>query len=458
MYLPESLSVRSGRLFMEDCDLAKLAEEAGTPCFAISEAQLRANVARYQSAFRAAWPHGEFKLMPAFKACPLLAVRRLLSELDCGCDTFGPGELQGALAGGVAPGDISVNGSIKDETLLRQAIAAGTRIVLDSPRELELTSNIADELDTTARVLFRLKPYLADLDANSDFVPDMGIRELTQIIKYGIPASELAAMGPASLEMPSVEPFGIHVHMGRHSKTPEVWRSWVYHCVRGLRALSDSMDGWAPQIIDLGGGLPSFPDRDTDVAVTGYEAPPLEAMAAEIGSTLASALVEFGFDAHGVRLEVEPGRGLHADTGVHLTRICNIKHESENLPRTWLELDTSEVFLGVPSINETPPFDFLLAEHADAAATDTVDMVGKTCNAEMLYLQVDTPPASVGDTVVLLHTGSYAEPMAANFNALPRPGTVLVSGAGHDMIKRHESIEEVYGRDQLPARFSRADD
>ncbi|MEH6589454.1 MAG: hypothetical protein V7746_04300 [Halioglobus sp.] len=454
MYLPESLTIKNNRLSMESCDLSELASSVGTPCFVISEAQIRTNVARYQEAFSSQWTEGEFVLMPAFKACPIIAIRRLLTELGCGADVFGPGELEGVLRGGVSGPEISVNGSIKDRELLEQAAKVGARVVLDSPQELEWANEIGRASGCVIPVLFRIKPYLENLDMMSDFVPDMSIRELTQIIKYGIPSSEVAPMGPRSLEMTHVQPVGVHVHMGRHSKSPEVWSSWVQHCVYGIKQLSDSMDGWTPSIIDLGGGIASFPDRDTDVAVTGYPAPELEELAATICQTLRNTLAEVNIPAAGIRLELEPGRGLHSDTGVHLTKVRNIKEEHNNLSRKWIELDTSEVFLGVGSINQSPPFDFLVANKAGQANTETVDLVGKTCNAEMLYLQVETPSIEREDTIVLLHTGAYAEPSAANFNALPRPGTVLVNGESFELIRRHETVDDVYQRDAVPARFA----
>jgi hypothetical protein len=81
------------------------------------------------------------------------------------------------------------------------------------------------------------------------------------------------------------------------------------------------------------------------------------------------------------------------------------------------------------------------------------DMVGQTCNAELLFNQVSTPQLEQGDVVALLNTGSYIEPMAANFNALPRPGTVLVCGDQAELIKRHETVDEVFARDIIPERL-----
>ena len=451
--ISESLSIRDGRLLFESCDVTRLAEKFGTPLFVISEGHLRSNLRRYKTAFEQCWPEGNVRIMPALKACPILAIRRVLSDEGCGCDVFGPGELEGALRGGVDPSAISVNGSIKGRSIIRHAIDVGARIVLDSPKELELCEEEAASLDKMARVMFRIKPFMSELETTSDFVPDAEIREITQMIKYGIPTSEVLPMGPRAMELAHINPIGIHVHMGRHSKKMEVWQSWVRHCVLLTKRLSNSMDGWVPQEVNFGGGFPSFPDKDTDVYVQGYDGPAIEAYAKGITESFRNTMREVSMDPSGITIEVEPGRGLHCDTGIHLTTVHNIKEETENRPRKWVEMDTSEVFLGIPGFNEKPPFDFIFANKADYATEVITDMVGQTCNAELLFNQVQTPVLEEGDVVALLNTGSYIEPMAANFNALPRPGTVLVCGDQAELIKRHETVDEVFSRDVIPDRL-----
>ncbi len=452
--ISDSLSLIDGRLIIEDCDATDLAERFGTPLFVISEKHLRVNLHRYKSAFSTCWTEGPVRIMPSLKANPILAVRQILTNEGCGCDVFGPGELEGAIRAGVNPTNISVNGSIKNRELIAKAIGIGARIVLDSARELELCEEEAAKLKTTARVMFRIKPFMPELETKSDFLPELEIREVTQLIKYGVPTSEVMKMGPRAIELPHISPVGIHVHMGRHSKEMQVWQSWVRHCVLLTDRLSKTMDGWIPSEINFGGGFPSFPDRDPDVHVQGYDGPTLEEYAKGITDSLRSAMGEVNMETQGMAIEVEPGRGLHADTGIHLTTVRNIKEETENRPRRWIELDTSEIFLGVPGFNETPPFDYIFANKADQKEETISDMVGQTCNAELLFQQIKTPNLAPGDVVALLNTGAYIEPMAANFNALPRPGTVLVNGSQAEIIRRHETVDDVFARDSIPARLA----
>jgi diaminopimelate decarboxylase len=445
-------SERDGRLFVEECDAAALAEQFGTPLHVVSETRLRENVRRWQAVFSAAWREGPVRLYPSLKANPIVAVRRILTEEDTGCDIFGPGELECALRAGVRGEDLSVNGSIKDRALVDRALEHGARIILDSPRELQLCEEAARARGVTARVLLRLKPDLSALEGDSDFAPGMRIADLTHMIKYGIPTSEARAMAARLPALTHVELVGVQVHMGRHSKRPEVWDAWVRASVARCAELRSLLGGdWRPACIDLGGGFPSPRDRDPDVAVVDYETPSLEVLAETVAGALREALAAHDFDASGIRLELEPGRGLHADTGIHLATVRNLKEERVGGDYAWAEVDTAETFLDGHGFNlERPIHDYVIANRAGAAVEAEYDIVGQTCNAEILVHRGPCPPLAEGDVVAFLDTGAYGEPNACNFNALPRPGVLLVCGDRADWVRRPETVSDVFSRDLEP--------
>ena len=356
-----SLSIRGERLYIEACDVVELAERFGTPIFVVSESHVRENLRRYKQTLSEHWRKGPIRIMCAFKAAPLLALRNMLSEEGSGCDIFGPGELEGAIRGGVPPELISVNGSVKDRDMIHRAIELSARVVVDSTRELLLCEEAAKALGCRARVMVRVKPFLKDLTRESDFLPGAEIRELTQIIKYGVPTSELKTLVSQVAKSDCIDLVGVHAHMGRHSKFSEVWEAWTRHCVEIIAQIRDQLSGWSPLEIDLGGGFPSESDRDTDVTVQGYEGASLEEFAAVIATTLERELTAHGFDPAGITLEIEPGRGLHTDSGIHLAAVKNVKEEAVHRPRKWAEMDTSEVFLGVggsptPGCNQSTVF------------------------------------------------------------------------------------------------------
>lgn len=449
------LRMRGEHLFIEDCDTVTLAEQFGTPLYVVSEAQLRHNVRHWQTTFEEHWRDGPVRLYPSLKANPVIAVRHILTDENTGCDIFGAGELECAIRAGVTGEDLSVNGSIKDRSIVRKALENGARIILDSPRELELCNEEAAELGTTAKILMRLKPDIRSLKVESDFAPGMQVGYLTQIIKYGIPTKEALEMAARINDLEHVDPIGVHVHMGRHSKQPIVWEAWVRACVKLTREVSDVMGGWTPACIDVGGGFPSPLDHDPDVAVIDYETPPLEVFAATVGNALHTSLIEYGFNPDGVRLELEPGRGIHADTGVHLASVVNVKEEDVGMDYRWAEVDTAETFLDGHGFNlERPIYDYFIANRMAAESAALYDIVGQTCNAEILTHRLPAPLLEPGDLVAFLNTGAYGEPNAANFNALPRPGMVLVNGDQAALVRRAETVDDVFARDEMPGWLS----
>ena len=50
-----------------------------------------------------------------------------------------------------------------------------------------------------------------------------------------------------------------------------------------------------------------------------------------------------------MRLEIEPGRALYADAGIHLATVGNVKRQTEPIPLTWVETDSSDAYL--PDVN-----------------------------------------------------------------------------------------------------------
>ena len=54
------------------------------------------------------------------------------------------------------------------------------------------------------------------------------------------------------------------------------------------------------------------------------------------------------------------------------------------------------------------------------------------------------------DLFAFLDTGAYQEVSASNFNAMPRPAAVLVTGERAAVVRRAETLDDVFRRDELP--------
>jgi len=490
----DCLSVQDGRLLVEGCYASSLVERFGSPLFVISEAQLRRSYRRFRDAFQTAWPEGPVDVLPAFKANSVLATRHILSAEGAGADVYSPQELAGVLGTGVDPARVSVNGGGKDLDHLRGCVAAGVRITVEDVDEIDRIQQVAAGLGTTARIRFRVKPRFPRLWRPTDFsqltVPiDLGI----QVYKSGIPQEYLVEMGRRVFGMPNLELVGLHFHAGRHHPSLWFWRGLMTQYARLIGELCRAWGGWRPAEIDVGGGMASRRDpHNKEMArsefvttALGYPAlvglrllgdsiyhallgrivsalttppkvtspPSVEAYARTIAETLRAELRRQGVETHGARLQTEPGRALYGDAGLHLARVKVVKRQTRPIPYTWVLLDTTQFFLagGVLEHNRHP---IVVVDRPEAPCTLKADVVGHSCYADQIALGARLPEVAPGDVVALLETGAYQESSASNFNALPRPATVLVNGTDAEVVKVGETTEDVYARDRVPERLT----
>jgi diaminopimelate decarboxylase len=289
----------------------------------------------------------------------------------------------------------------------------------------------------------RLRPDHEHLTQQSDFFPDLTVRDAAQLYKPGIEPTAAAAIGRRALDHPAVELTGLMTHLGRHSADLAVWSGMARGFGELVAQLCRCLAPWRPQQLDIGGGLPAAHDPSSPRRVA---APDIEQYGAAIGASLHAALSDGGLDPRGITLQIEPGRSLFAAAGVHLSRVRHVKRQQRPVPRTWVELDTSEIFLP-DLIWEHAHFRPLFVSRLDAEPVQTVELVGTSCNFDMLARELPAPAVEAGDVVAFLDTGAYQDAGASNFNALVRPATVLIDASTATLVKRAETFEDVMARD-----------
>ncbi len=494
--IDDCLSVRGGELYLEDCRATELIERFGSPLFAISESQLRLNARRYHEAFSRHWPDGPVDILPAFKANWTLATRRVLSDAGVGADVYSEGELRGVLESGVDPERVSVNGGGKSDGFLRRCLEAGVRITvedLDEPRRID---SIARELGVVAKVRLRVKPNFPNLWRATDFAQEYASIDIgIQAYKGGIPAQYLVELGREVLTMKNVELTGLHLHLGRHHPSLWYWRGAMRRYAALIAHLCRSWGGYRPVEIDVGGGFATHRDPFDNVGLredvlrtvvsypfeqalrllgengryramssvierffakmpTKERAPTIEEYGQATAGTLRSELHRQGVDTAEIRLQVEPGRGMYGDTAIHLTTVKKVKRQTQPIDLRWVLTDTTYFFFAGGQF-EYDLHDFRVANKADQEATEVADIVGHSCAADRFLPFARVPKIVEGDVIALFDMGAYQESSASNFNALPRPASVLVRGTDADVIRRAETLDDVFRRDVVPNRLMR---
>ncbi len=495
--LDECLSTRGGRLYVEESDALQLLDRFGSPLFVLSEDQLRRNVRRFQQTFQAGWPDGSVKVLPAAKANWISAVQRILAEEGCGCDVYSAGELTVALDAGFDHDLISVNGVPKDPSHIVRAISEGVRITIDSIEEVAVIERAASELDVTARVRLRLKPAMPGFTDHSDFVAEGLVPTDLAALAYkgGLPFDDVVEIGRRILAMPGVELVGFHQHHGRHHRSTRYWREQMRTFAAEIARVCEALGGYRPEEIDIGGGF-AIP-RDPFNAVTDYTepiqlgalfalskalralgadrryrglarmidtlvttpnqtaAPTIEQYAEACTKTLRDELHHHGIATDGLMLQLEPGRALHGNAGIHLTTVTNIKRMRRPIRWTIVVVDTTE-FWFTGGRYEHHLHDYIFANKTDAPMVGKADVIGRSCYGDRLMPIVPIPDVEVGDVLALLDTGAYQEVSMSNFNAMPRPATVLVTGDQASVIRRRETEADVLRRDLMPDHLTRS--
>ncbi len=497
--IDDCLTIRNGHLFIEECDTIDLVNKYGSPIFVVSEDQLRRNIRRYKKSFEAGWTEGPVKVMPAAKASWSHAIQKIIAEEGCGCDIYSPGELAVALDSGFDPQFISVNGVPKDDAHIENAIQKGARITLDGIEEIDVVERAANTLNKTAMVRLRIRPTISGFQKFTHFNPTGPVATDIAAMSYkgGMMYTQAIEIGKRIMKMKNVELVGFHEHHGRHHQSTRYWVEQMKSYAEEMGYVCKALGGYQPREISIGGGFAGH--RDPFNAETHYSepyellalhglsillnifgprvryavikfilnlmmeyvpnkklAPIIEEYARACTSTLKEYLPKNGISTKGLMLQMEPGRSVHGDTAIHLTTVKNAKPMDR--PLTWNKyiVDTTQ-FWFTGGIYEHHLHDYVIANRADEKRTVKADIVGRSCYGDRLLPFVRVPKnLRVGDVLALLDVGAYQEVSMSNFNAMPRPATFLVKGDTVHLIRKPETLEDVFRRDVIPGHLQDA--
>ena len=411
--LPDSVAVEDGELVLGGMRVSALASEFGTPLVAYCEETLRARARAYREAAPDA------VTLYGSKAFPNAALVALFSEEGLGADVSTMGELELALRAGVPAERIVVHGNNKSDDELRRAAEADVwLVVLDAEDEVERAAAAG-----LRRVLVRVTPGI-DPDTHD------AIKTGHRGSKFGLPP-EQALDAIARARRLGLDVQGLHVHLGSQLLDVSPARFSV-DWLAGFAAECRSELDWTPQVVDAGGGL-GIRYVETDAAPT----------IRDFAGTIVDR-VERAWALHGLpvpRLVFEPGRSLVGEAGMTLYRVGVVKRSSETT--TYVAVDGGMSDNPRPQLYEAR-FSCLLANRADEPTAGTYTVCGKHCESgDVLVERAQLPVPVRGDLLAVPATGAYTLAMASNYNVVPRPAAVLVSGGSARLIRRRETLDNL---------------
>lgn len=442
----DALSVGTrGVLHIDGQSAERLLQRYGSPLYVLCEKTLRANYRRIQSAFAGAWP-GQVRILYAAKANNGLALRAVLSNEGAGGECFGVAEMHATLSAGANPADVVLNGSNKSEAEFHMAVAAGVTINIDAEEEIAALQSVCRNLRKTARVKLRLKVAPSSLDL---IKPDyLGANTVLSSYlcaeKWGFSKATAIDLVKHISRIRSLEFHGFSSHVGRVSADPRLFQLWLHELGAAIREIADAAHV-QPRIVGIGGGWAR--QREPESRTMLLNDTPIEDYAAAACASLRQAWG--GWDAPTPLLEIEPGRYIAGNAAILLTTVGAIKRD---IGRVWINVDASTNNLMRIDTNGCR-YHVLPAVRMHATPVETASVVGLTCIDSVLAERVDTPRLRRGDAIAILDAGMYAETTSTQFNGIPRPATILVNGRQVDIVKRRETIRDVFAKHRIPARL-----
>ena len=385
LHAPMDQFQSAGReLLVGGIPLERLVDRVGqTPFYAYDRELLTRRVAELRAALPAS-----IKLHYAMKANPMPAVVNHMARLVDGIDVASGGELLVALDSGADPHEISFAGPGKRHGELRQAVAAGILINIESFREVAELGAIRQATGWPVRVAVRVNP---------DFeLKGSGMKMGGGPKQFGVDAEQvpelLAEIGKAGLAFE-----GFHLFAGSQNLRPEAIVEAQQKCFELAQRLAESAP--APvKFLNLGGGfgIPYFPgEQRLDLS--------------SIGANLAAIAAEASEKMPHAQIVIELGRYLVGEAGIYVTKVLDRKVSRGHVflvvdGGLHHHLSASGNFGQVIRKN----YPVAIGNRMDQPAAESVSVVGPLCTPlDLLADKMNLAHAEPGDLVVIFQSGAY---------------------------------------------------
>jgi diaminopimelate decarboxylase len=423
-----------GHLAVQGVDLARVADEFGTPLHVVDVARLRANYYGFLDAFSGI--HAPVHLGTSYKTNPAPFVLSSLHAWGSRAEVISHFELWLALKLGVPADRIIFNGPGKPREALEAAVAGGIGLVnVDSLEELEALEAVCAAQGRPQRIGIRV-------------TGDVGWEQ-----QFGLPIGGGVALEAfrRAHRSPHLRPVGVHLHLGTGIGEPDTYARGISQVLDLARSLRRD-PGLTLEVLDFGGGFgvpttrtltewdhrlqylrlpvrPAIPER----------APRPTDYAARIEPLLSGYLAEGA--AGGVEVVFEPGRAITGSAQMLLLRVLRVKQAGRAtrdvildggrnlcLPLAW---EFHEIH-PVSRMREGP----LLPQ----------SLYGPLCHPGDIVAQHKLlPPLVEGDVVAVMDAGAYFLPNETCFSQ-PRPGMVAITEGHARTVSRAETFSDLVAR------------
>ena len=427
----DNISIKDGHLFFAGQDTTELAAKYGTPLYLLDEDRIRANIRAYKAVMERVFPQGSLPIY-ASKANSFKQIYRICAQEGIGVDVVSGGEIYTAVQAGFDMSRAYFQGNNKTDAEIALALDSGVGyFVVDCGEELEILEEMAAQRGIVQKVLIRVTPgidphtyeQVATGKVDSKFGSPIETGSAERIVKRAI-------------ECAHIDLRGIHSHVGSMVFGEDVYEQAARVMMEFMAYVKDRL-GYELDVLDLGGGYGvSYVDGDGHIDIT--------SKTESVAETIRENCERLGIAYP--KIILEPGRSIVADAGMTLYTAGAMK-----------VIESYKSYISVDGgMTDNPRYALYGSKYTvyDASRMDEqadmlFDVVGKCCESGDIIQPKVMLPSDVkrGDIIAVCTTGAYNYSMASNYNRIPRPAMVMLSGGESYVAVKRESMEDIVRND-----------
>jgi diaminopimelate decarboxylase len=423
---------RDGTLACEDVDLARIADEFGTPLYVYSAGTILDHYTRLDAALAPL----DHLICYAVKANSNGAILKLLADAGAGFDIVSGGELFRVLKTGATADKCTFAGvgKLRDEIeyALQHRVCSFN---VESEPELALIDKIAGEKNVRAPIALRANP---DVDPHTHQYISTGSEQN----KFGIPLDQLGAIYERAAQMRDIDIVGVQMHIGSQITEAGPFAAAIDKLAPVVRQLKAK---YGIEFFSIGGGFGIIYRRALESGSGKWwhehGGEPSAFSVKDYASAIVPPLRELD-----IRVLIEPGRFLVGNAGVLLTRVNYIK---ETATKKFAIVDAGMNDLIRPALYEAYHEIAPVKKPRTITSMSKIDIVGPVCESgDFLALDREMPSLREGDLLAVMSAGAYGLVMASNYNSRRLAAEVLVQADKFALIRKRQTWEDLV-RDEI---------
>ena len=394
----------------------RLARVHGTPLYIYDKRQLIQNVIKINRILGKYFK--KYRICYTIKANSNPSLIRILKSqiTQLGADCSSPGELYAASLGDISYDKCLYTGNYESEEDLKIALNKNVHINLDDITSFE-----------------KIKKYTIPNEISFRLNPGFGKGAFSQIItggvdsKFGVPKSQIVdAYRLAKLS--GVKKFGLQCMTGSGILDPKYFPKLMSEILNVANTIMKELD-INFEYINLGGGY-GIPYKDEDILLD----------IDKVFNNVSKVFHEFFSGKKVPEFWIEPGRSIIGNTGILLSKVTGVKKSYKN----YVGLDAGMETLMRPALYNAYHRIYKVGDPQEKHSQVT-DITGRICeNTDRLATDRPFPIVKVNDLIAVMDVGAYGFSMSHQFCNRPKAAEVLLDNNNGVLIRKRESIQDLF--------------